>query len=470
MHNTPIIIQRQPSPHKEKVEEEQEEEEDIYSPGSVSLPNLSPISSATSSPARGLSPSPSTSSWTPADEDTLLDMTEGHEDESWDKLEDVATPTSQPTQLTYKVHIQVEGKDLTQSPKVSRVKGQQANSCKGQPEAPSGREERAELARHPVRIVPISLQREQVCKSTPGSHTGTRESKAVKVDLCNPFQPKEAFEDKRKCESSDDVSPASIPPPHHKRTASLGGGVRAVPINIQPGKVATAGTYKVEDMSNKTNELEEISLSQQVAEERARVSLPQQNPNAERTPRRGTCDRKISVPVRIRSEEREMGSLLVHQSSEECLWGVKVPEPVAATMPGRHMDADYTEHHAANQSPLSSSSKKNDELTKEPVLPFGPASRPPSHAKPLTIDPFGHTHLPFTLPPPPHTSAPTSPWHPATSAPTSPTRSVPIQREMPGPRGRRWSGREEEQRSSFAGQEELVRVHDGLEVGPRPYP
>merc|ERR1719336_2601642 len=200
---TPIHIQREtagPSMQPEdnvddETEVEDVDEEDIYSPGTVSLPNLSPISSTTSSPHRGLSPDPSHASWTPADEEeTVHGLSESNQEEEvvWDKLEDAR---SAPNCISYKVHIDVEGQE--DRIKGNDIKGYQGNNIKGQNrlpsassftsserfEAPSSCQSKpppASRTRHPVRIVPISLQTEQVC-SSPNSacESQTKESKEV---------------------------------------------------------------------------------------------------------------------------------------------------------------------------------------------------------------------------------------------------------------------------------------------------
>merc|ERR1719397_1652556 len=103
-------------------------------------------------------------------------------------------------------------------------------------------------------------------------------------------------------------------------------------------------------------------------------------------------------------------------------------------------------------------SKKEERATKDDSgmftnasnLPFGPTYKPPtsSGGKPLTIDPFAHTHLPFSLPT-------------GLSCPPSPVRSVPIHREGEGQRDN--VQKETDRQRNFSGPEQLNKLHDGLE-------
>ena len=488
VHATPILIQRETGPSMETEDEDDDdnteaedgEEEDIYSPGTVSLPNLSPISSATSSPHRGLSPDPSYTSWTPADEETIEDTSEGkgEEDAGWDTLED-ANPT--PPSLNYRVHIEVEGEE----DRISGVeKGKQIYNMKGQHKqplslGPSTSSERLEKppscqskpppasrTRHPVRIVPISLHTEQVHPSPdPARESQTKESKVVNVEgNTNVLRRGSSFtQNKRRSESGGDAATRpDIPPSHHKRASSLDAAaerkVWSIPINIQ-ARQASAETQGAKreglvgsGVPTKMSSSEKIPTERcdRAAQGEDRVGQPQRE---NRRASSGDQLRKISVPVRLMSEERELGSLLVHQSSEERLWGVKVPEQI------QRCDADCSPDDRMNRS-QQGTSKKEERATKDDSgmftnasnLPFGPTYKPPttsSGGKPLTIDPFAHTHLPFSLPT-------------GLSSPPSPVRSVPIHREGEGQRDN--VRNERDHQGNFSGPEELNRLHDGLEV------
>ena len=494
MHATPILIQREQGPSVETEDEDDDddteaedgEEEDIYSPGTVSLPNLSPISSATSSPHRGLSPDPSYTSWTPADEETIQeDMSEGKGDEEvgWDTLEDANAP---PPSLNYRVHIEVEGEE----DRIGGVeKGKQSYNIKGQqplslgPSIPSERLEKppscqskpppASRIRHPVRIVPISLHTEQVHSSPdPARESQTKESEVVNVKgegNTNVFRRGSSFtQNKRRSESSGDAATrADIPPSHHKRASSLDAAaerkVWSIPINIQARQASAESQGAKREGLVDSGVPTKMGSGAKIPTERCdraaqgedRVGQPQREKEntTHRRPSGGDQPRKISLPVRLMSEERELGSLLVHQSSEERLWGVKVPEQI------QQFDADcIPEDRMVNQS-QQGTSKKEERATKDDSgmftnasnLPFGPTYKPPtsSGGKPLTIDPFAHTHLPFSLPT-------------GLSCPPSPVRSVPIHREGEGQRDN--VQKETDRHRNFSGPEELNKLHDGLEV------
>ena len=361
---TPIHIQRETSTGGE-------EEEDIYSPQSVSLPNLSPISSTTSSPQLGLSPS--LSSWTVGDKETMQDLSQGQGDEEWDRLDDVvSTPPPLNPPLSYKVHIDLERDEalsgccpaMTHPPKVTSVSGEgrvgQTTPCKSRaPPTPPP------PTRHPVRIVPINLYRPRL-DSVNDSLEGTE--RREQDDQCGP----------------------GIMRPGHKCASSLagGGGVWAVPINIQEG-------------------------------EGERGAEGDRHSNTARPERRSSGER-VSVPVQV--IQREVGSLLVNQSFEETLSAMIVPEKTGPA-------GDLTQTQSSKKGPCVLSQ----------VLGGGTAKSPPNKKElcqaTVTVDPFSHTHLPLSLPP---------------QAGKPPSRLVPIHRDAKG--------------GSYAGSQELFKMHDGLEV------
>lgn len=375
---TPIHIQRETNTVGD-------EEEDIYSPQSVSLPNLSPISSTTSSPQLGLSPSLSLSSWTVGDEETMQDLSQGQGDEEWDGLDDVVntlSPFNPPR--SYKVHIDLERDEallgccaaMMHPPKVTSVSAEervgQTTPCKSRapltPPPPT---------RHPVRIVPINLHRPRL-DSANDSLKGTERGEEPVVSP------------ERKFFKQDEQCGAGRLRPGHKCASSLGGGggVWAVPINIQEGEGG-----------------------KEVGGDR--------HSNTARTERRSSRER-VSVPVQV--IQREVGSLLVHQSSEETLSTMVVPEKTGTA-------GDLTQPQSSKKGPCVLSQ----------VLRGGTAKSPPDKKElcpaTVTVDPFSYTHLPFSLPP---------------QAGKPPSRFVNIQREAKG--------------GNYAGSQELVKVHDGLEV------
>ena len=494
VHATPILIQRETDPTVETLDDDEDDtedgEEDIYSPGTVSLPNLSPISSATSSPHRGLSPDPSYSSWTPADEETIQDLSEskGSEEVDWDTLEDVIPPTPS---VNYRVHIEVEGEEDRILSGVEKgkqsIKGQQPLSS-GPPTSSSERLEKppscpskpppASRTRHPVRIVPISLDSEQVHPAPDSARESqTKESEAVNEEgNLNVFRRGSSFTQKNKRRSGsggDAASRADIPASHHKRASSLDAAserkVWSIPINIQPRQASAETQGAKSEFPTKMGEKIPTERCDRAAQGGDGVVQPPRENAMHRRPSGGGGDRsrKISVPVRLMSEDRELGSLLVHQSSEERLWGVKVPEQMTREQIQlrsneqiqHRLDADCSSDPVVNQSLSQRETRKKDEratkddpgmFTNASNLPFGPTThKPPTNSgKPLTIDPFAHTHLPFNLPT-------------GFTCPPSPGRSVPIQREGEGDIN---VGREKGRQRNFSGPEELKKLHDGLEV------
>ena len=492
---TPIHIQRetagpimQPEDNvDDETEVEDVDEEDIYSPGTVSLPNLSPISSTTSSPHRGLSPDPSHASWTPADEEeTVHGLSEGNQEEEvdWDKLEDAR---SDPNFISYKVHIEVEGQE--DRIKGNDIKGYQGNNIKGQNRLPSASpftsSERFEAppscqskpppasrTRHPVRIVPISLQAEQVCSSPDSAcESQTKESGEVNAGgegegNTNVYR-RGGGGFKRRSESGGDAPGKSdIPVAHHKRASSLdaaaGRKVWSIPINMQPRQVLADTLLGARsELPTKMGSAEKIPTERcdRAAWRDDRVGRPNRENEtaAQQKPKdKDQKPRKISVPVRLLSEERELGSILVHhQTSEERLWGVQVPEQV----PRAEVECTKESTNQPSQQGRLPS-KKAEPATKDDTamfasasnLPFGPTHKSPKNCgdNPLTIDPFVHTHLPFNLPN-------------GFSSPPSPVRSVPIQREGVE-QNDLGNKRESKSQSNFSGPDELNRLHDGLEV------
>ena len=448
---TPIHIIREASP---KVEEE-EEEEDIYSPQSVSLPNLSPISSAASSPRHGLSPSPSCSSWTPADEETLQDMSECQEDEGWDKLDDV-TP-SPLTSQSFKVHIQLEqdagekthSSVVNHSPRVeaesSSKKGIQSGFAKCQQtpahvqvELPAPRMDTAAKpppCKHPVRIVPISLKQVHTQLDSE-SLTDTKESKARNTAEDISFF---GCREKIRAASGDERlmgGGKEIPSAHLIRASSLGSGgeekARAIPINIERDhKIKTAGNWQQPEkgMQGKISKVRTTSMPG--------LCIKSEEENDSMHQRRASGgQREIVVPVQIVSGERELGSFCVHQSSEERLWGVATPEKGAAL---------NCKESLANKSKHDTSRQELYETKESSSIPFGSAAKVQRNndcgAASVTIDPFSYTHLPFSL---------------SSEKQYSPPQTV------PGQRGDR--EREKGSNGSFAGVEDLVKMHDQLEV------
>ena len=409
----------------------------------------------------------------------MEDVSEGKgdiEEVEWDTLEDADPP---PPSLNYRVHIEVEGDE---EERISGdEKGKQSYNIKGQqplsvgPSTSSERLEKppscqskpppASRTRHPVRIVPISLHTEQVHQSPdPARESQTKESEVVNVGgNTNVFRRESSFtQNKRRSESGGDAA-TNIPPSHHKRASSLDAAaerkVWSIPINIQPREAsaetqgAKRGGLEVPTKmgSGQKTPTERCDRGAE-GEDRVGQQAHQEKENR-RSSSRGDPARKISVPVRLMSEERELGSLLVHQSSEERVWGVKVPEQI------QRLDADCTvSDDRTNLSSQQGTSKKDERATKDDSsifanannLPFGPTYKPPtSSGKPLTIDPFAHTHLPFSLPT-------------GLSSPPSPVRSVPIHREGEGQRDK--IQKDTDRQGNYSGPEELNKLHDGLEV------